>query len=518
MVGFKVDLKDEFFNSFVGVDKDTLLYVVNNLTPEQKRMLNEVYGKTSEVINNSTRKYIMNIIFKDLYKKPLKDYVATSGVNIESLVNTLKPLERELLLKEYTIDKMEPIEVLTSKELDRNKKTIRKLKDSVRVRRFNLSRKKSLETYKLFFDCFSEDRELVTRVVKTLSNEDIAILQKRFGSDYTSLYMVDDETQEIIRNSIMRKLRRGLDILKNGGKFVTIFYFVKDTSDIEVIKKRINSMDMFGESYIYNLFGDDLSKEYIVAKTRQNGVIRKVYLDILNGSKENKKYKSLVEIFAKYKGDQEKDDEFLQRINAALKELDKYDRSLFNRKYIYHETLSRMENDHLKNVVQSRVKRNLVSDVLDVPTCKGLFERFNEGEKTAVLYYIDKLFNDEEKALFRKKFGYDFSGVSYLYDDIDNRAVQVLLNRLERQLLKDYKEKLNTDVKMDIVKAVRVTARSEEYNDLRYIYGDVLALSIVLYVRYGNRISFDDIEKITGIKEMDVIKYSEEYLNSSRGR
>ena len=120
--------------------------------------------------------------------------------------------------------------------------------------------------------------------------------------------------------------------------------------------------------------------------------------------------------------------------------------------------------------------------------------------------------------MFRKKFGYDFSGVSYLYDDIDNKAVQVLLNRLERQLLKDYKEKLNTDVKMDIVKAVRVTARSEEYNDLRYIYGDVLALSIVLYVRYGNRISFDDIEKITGIKEMDVIKYSEEYLNSSRGR
>ena len=208
----------------------------------------------------------------------------------------------------------------------------------------------------------------------------------------------------------------------------------------------------------------------------------------------------------------------MQRINAALKELDKYDRSLFNRKYIYHETLSRMENDHLKNVVQSRVKRNLVSDVLDVPTCKGLFERFNEGEKTAVLYYIDKLFNDEEKALFRKKFGYDFSGVSYLYDDIDNKAVQLLLNRLERQLLKDYKEKLNADVKMDIVKAVRVTARSEEYNDLRYIYGDVLALAIVLYVRYGNRISFDDIEKITGIKEMDVIKYSEEYLNSSRGR
>ena len=135
-----MDLKDEFFNSFVGVDKNVILYVVNNLTPEQKRMLNEVYGKTSEVINNSTRKYIMNIIFKDLYKKPLKDYIATSGVNIVSLVNTLKPLERELLLKEYTIDKMEPIEVLTSEELDRNKKTIRILKDSVRIRRCNLSR------------------------------------------------------------------------------------------------------------------------------------------------------------------------------------------------------------------------------------------------------------------------------------------------------------------------------------------------------------------------------------------
>ena len=42
-----MDLKDEFFNCFVGVDKDVILYVVNNLTPEQKRMLNEVYGKTS---------------------------------------------------------------------------------------------------------------------------------------------------------------------------------------------------------------------------------------------------------------------------------------------------------------------------------------------------------------------------------------------------------------------------------------------------------------------------------------
>ena len=71
---------------------------------------------------------------------------------------------------------------------------------------------------------------------------------------------------------------------------------------------------------------------------------------------------------------------------------------------------------------------------------------------------------------------------------------------------------------MDIAKIVRVTARSEEYNDLRYVYGDVLALAIVLYVRYKNRISFDDIEKITGIKEDDVIKYSGEYLNISRGR
>ena len=513
-----MDLKDEFFNSFVGVDKDVILYVVNNLTPEQKRMLNEVYGKTSEVINNSTRKYIMNIIFKDLYKKPLKDYIATSGINIVSLINTLKPLERELLLKEYTIDKMEPIEVLTSEELDRNKKTIEKLKDSVRMRRFNLSRKKSLDTYKLFFDCFSEDKQLVTRVVNTLSNEDIDILQKRFGSDYTSLYMVDDETQEIIRNSIMRKLKRELNILKNGGKFVTIFDFVKDTRDIEVIKLRINSMDAFGESYIYNLFGSDLSKEYIVAKTRQNGVIRKVYIDILNGSKENKKHRSLVEIFAKYKGDQENDEEFLQRINSALKELDKYDRFLFNRKYVYHETLTRMENEHLKNVVLSRVKIILVSNVLDVPTCKCLFDRFNEGEKTAVLYYIDKLFNNEEKDLFRKKFGYDFSRVSYLYDDIDDKSVRVLLNGLERQFLKDYKEKLNAGVKMDIAKIVRVTARSEEYNDLRYVYGDVLALAIVLYVRYKNRISFDDIEKITGIKEDDVIKYSGEYLNISRGR
>ena len=36
-MGFKVDLKDEFFNSFVGVDKNVILYVVNNLTPEQMR-------------------------------------------------------------------------------------------------------------------------------------------------------------------------------------------------------------------------------------------------------------------------------------------------------------------------------------------------------------------------------------------------------------------------------------------------------------------------------------------------
>jgi hypothetical protein len=177
-----------------------------------------------------------------------------------------------------------------------------------------------------------------------------------------------------------------------------------------------------------------------------------------------------------------------------------------------------MENEHLKNVVLSRVKINLVSNVLDVPTCKGLFDRFNEVEKTAILYYIDKLFNDEEKDLFRKKFGYDFSGVSYLYDDIDNKAVHLLLERLERQLLKDYKSKLNTGVKTDVIKAVRITARSEEYNDLRYVYGDVLALAIVLYVRYKNRISFDDIEKITGIKKDDVIKYSEEYLNNGRGR
>lgn len=513
-----MNLKDEFFNNFIGVDKNTLLYVINNLTPEQKRMLNEVYGKDVEVINNTTRKYIMNIIFKDLYKKPLKDYLATSPENILSLVNTLKDFERNTLLKEYTIDIIEPIEILTIDEIDRNKKTIKKLKEAVRKRRFNLSRKKSLENYKLFFDTFAEDKETVLKVLDALSDDEITLLKKRFGNDYSSLYPIDEDSYEKIKLSIYPKIKRWIKLVKEGANFVSIYDFVDDTKDLEVIKSRVLLLDKFGRNTIYKLFGNNLDKLCIISADRKNNLIRKEYLLVLNGKASPQKKNDLITIFDRYRGDNETDEDFLKRINLALSSLDKYDRYLFNRKYLHNEHLSKIENQRLRYVIYGKIKSRLIGDVLDIPMCKGLFERFNKNEKNVVLYYIDKLFNDKEKDLLRKKFGDDFTGVSYLYEDIDNYAIQKMLQRIENRLLMDYKEKLNKEVKIDGIRAFRTITRSEEYNELRYIYGDVLALAILLYVRYSGKVSFDEIEKLTGIKQDDVLKYSEEYLNSSRGR
>lgn len=513
-----MNLKNEFFDSFIGVDKSVLLYVINNLTSEQKRMLNEVYGENVKIINNTTRKYIMNIIFKDLYKKPLKDYLATSSENIECLVNTLKDFEKDALLKEYTIDTIKPIEILTEEELSRNKKTIKKLKEAVKIRRFNLSRKKSLDRYKLFFDTFDEDKDTMLKIINTLSDDEISLLKQRFGNDLTSLYMVDDDTYEKIKLSVYPKIKRWLKLIKDGARFVTIYDYIDDTKDIEVIKSRVLLLDSFGRNAIYKLFGNNLDKYCVVSDDRKNGLIRKEYLNILNGKIKEKSKKDLTQIFENYKGDTESDEEFLKRINVALSSLDKYDRYLFNRKYVLNESLSNLENQHIRNVVNSKIKSRLIGNVLDVPMCKGLFERFNENEKTAVLYYIDKLFNNKEKELLRKKFGDDFSGVSYLYEDLDNYAIQKLIRRIENRLLMDYKAKLNIDVKTDGIRAFRIISRSEEYNELRYIYGDVLALAMLLYIRYEGKITFDEIEKLTGIKKDDVIKYSQEYLNDSRGR
>lgn len=240
-----IKLNDNFYKEFGNVSDEVLEYAFSKLTERNMIKVYIYYGERSKEKKMGTKKAleVKSNIRRVLYKKCLYNYLNTSTDNINNLINTLKPFEREYLLKEYSLNTDDIIEVLTSEEVDRNKKTIQKLKNAVNVNRFNLTRKKSPENYKGFFNQFDKPANEVIRVINTLPESDINLLKLKLGNDYKELNVIDGVINQEINSRIVVRIKRYFSYLDNGAEYVTIRDFVNDTKDIDTIKLRVESLN-----------------------------------------------------------------------------------------------------------------------------------------------------------------------------------------------------------------------------------------------------------------------------------
>lgn len=329
-------LNDNFYKEFGNVSDEVLEYAFSKLTEKNMLKVYIYYGEHSKKKKMGTKKAleVKSNIRRVLYKKCLYNYLVTTTDNINNLINTLKPFEREYLLKEYSLNSDDIIEVLTSEEVDRNKKTIQKLKNAVNVNRFNLTRKKSPENYKGFFNQFDKPANEVIRVINTLPERDINLLKLKLGNDYKELNVIDGVINQEINSRIVVRIKRYFSYLDNGAEYVTIRDFVNDTKDIDTIKLRVESLNEQQKKLIYKFFKYDLSKEHIT--TDKEGLINKQIirkLNIYTDKRRTKEFKSFYSQLVDLKLDSETISEFNERINTSLTHLTNEEKSLLYKKY-----------------------------------------------------------------------------------------------------------------------------------------------------------------------------------------
>ena len=490
-----IKLNDNFYKEFGNVSDEVLEYAFNKLTERNMIKVYIYYGEHSKEKKMGTKKAleVKSNIRRVLYKKCLYNYLNTSTDNINNLINTLKPFEREYLLKEYSLNSDDIIEVLTSEEVDRNKKTIQKLKNAVNVNRFNLTRKKSPENYKGFFNQFDKPANEVIRVINTLPERDINLLKLKLGNDYKKLNVIDGVINQEINSRIVVRIKRYFSYLDNGAEYVTIRDFVNDTNDIDTIKLRVESLNEKQKKLIYKFFKDDLSKEHITAD--KEGLINKQIIRKLNiyiDKRRTKEFKSFYSQLVDLKLDSETISEFNERINTSLTYLSNEEKSLLYKKY---------HSDLMNSLNYGQVTKEENFQIIHTIIPK-------------LRWYINKL-SEEEKNTLKLKYGENYDKVNDVGHEL-NREVRKIILRIERDIVSDLKKENNIDAKVSSLMRTRLILKSEEFKKLSSIYGVNESMLLLCLIKYPEYITFDEIYNITGLNKEELLNVTKKYIRAHK--
>lgn len=518
-----IKLNDNFYKEFGNVSDEVLEYAFNKLTERNMIKVYIYYGERSKEKKMGTKKAmeVKSNIRRVLYKKCLYNYLNTSTDNINNLINTLKPFEREYLLKEYSLNSDDIIEVLTSEEVDRNKKTIQKLKSAVNVNRFNLTRKKSPENYKGFFNQFDKPVNEVIRVINTLPERDINLLKLKLGNDYKELNVIDTVINQEINSRIVVRIKRYFSYLDNGAEYVTIRDFVNDTNDIDTIKLRVESLNEKQKKLIYKFFKDDLSKEHITAD--KEGLINKQIIRKLNlyiDKRRTKEFKSFYSQLVDLKLDSETIGEFNERINTSLTYLSNEEKSLLYKKYhsdfmnsLNYGQVTKEENFQIIHTIIPKLRWYIKKQVKPRKEGKHVFDRFIESE-SIILEYINKL-SEEEKNTLKLKYGENYDKVNDVSHEL-NREVRKNILRIERDIVSDLKKENNIDAKVSSLMRTRFILKSEEFKKLSSIYGVNESMLLLCLIKYPEYITFDEIYNITGLNKEELLNVTKKYIRAHK--
>lgn len=517
-----IKLNDNFYKEFGNVSDEVLEYAFNKLTERNMIKVYIYYGEHSKEKKMGTKKAleVKSNIRRVLYKKCLYNYLNTSTDNINNLINTLKPFEREYLLKEYSLNSDDIIEVLTSEEVDRNKKTIQKLKNAVNVNRFNLTRKKSPENYKGFFNQFDKPVNEVIRVINTLPERDINLLKLKLGNDYKELNVIDSVINQEINSRIVVRIKRYFSYLDNGAEYVTIKDFVNDTNDIDTIKLRVELLNEKEKKVIYSLFKEDLTKEHI-AIDKDRVISKKIIckLNIYIDKRKTKEFKSFYSQLVDLKLYNETTDDFNKRISISLTYLSNEEISLLYKKYhsdlmntLNYGQVTKEEKYQIIHSIIPKLRWYIKKQVIHRRT-KHVFERFIESE-SVVLEYINKL-SEEEKNILKLKYGENYDLVNEVNNET-NRKVRNIILRIERNMVSDLKKENNIDARISSLMRTRLILKSEEFKKLSSIYGVNESMLLLCLIKYPEYITFDEVYNITGLNKEDLLNVTKKYIRAHK--
>ena len=440
-----------FSEYFKGCDEVNVKKALFRLNSQELELLVLRFGEKldtlieSENWNEDCQNRLMYIIksIKNYLKKPnitrkmpktiyqiLSDY---TDLEVDIAIAALTEKDREILRLRYGDDLHYPLfSINWHKELTESfNEVVFKLKQILspeKVKKRLCNSEKSVSNIYEYFQEFS--KEIIDSVLKLLSEQDVALLQKKFGKELNAFitrpeWNSSEETK--VFNNLVRKIKRLLkNVKENVIKFNIYEYFLDyPQEEIDIVLSMFylsNDVKVISAFRTHNVTGDDL--DYF-----NNHLKRKIksYLD------KAKKYgveKPLYEAFSEYAiSDVEKVFNGLSTDECRLLSL-KYGDN-YKIPCIKRNLNKRYEKLINKLISQIKIRIEKINDIT-------LYNYFYEFDKKTIDKVLKQL-SPKEMKLLKIKFGDNFE--QYVrrpnWSEARSRSYQLLILKIKRLLKKE---------------------------------------------------------------------------------
>lgn len=179
--------------------------------------------------------------------------------------------------------------------------------------------------YTPFFTLFKANYRTVLKIIETLPDKDINLLQKKYGENYLNTTIVAELTEKELKSInqvIIRKIKTRIKLLEEGYEIC----YITDIFNCKSLEKIKNAIKVTKkQKYFSKIFGENLEKPIIYNRKNleksnyllSQEIIKVVEKEIL-GIKKIRIHSPFVDLFIKYKKEDEDYYTFIKRIKAIL--------------------------------------------------------------------------------------------------------------------------------------------------------------------------------------------------------
>lgn len=446
------------------------------------------------------------------------------GSDIETVTEKLNSLPSEVLnniFKGYTLD----INDTSLKERQTDKEKYQARYELDKIQR-DIDNKGKNYKYKPFFSLFSVNNKDVMLIVSTLSDDERALLYKKYGSNLKNTKYNENLTENerrIITQNIIRTIRNRLELYQTGDYLVLGIEDLYPKVPLKILKEKIKSLSKSYNRSIYSRFGYNLTQKVLIHKDKKDCVISKVSKEALDKAlsgyeRPRRNYKSFIEMLSDVRLPNEKDEDLLLRAKSCFIFLTNYQRDLIYKKFNGDlknvknvKTLTKKENIKIVYIIK-KLKRHMKRLNRGEVQCKPLVRRFDELTTLGDILLEIEYLTEDEKNLLKLKYGKDYLGTTdrELFNEEFNDSIRLIIEkmrkRLNRKKLRKYKITLFT------YKRILELSKSEEYKNLKSVIGINPALAVLAKKYYGDEYKTELISSITGVDPLYIIDLTKAYL------
>ncbi len=495
------------------VDKAILTLHKNDL-----KVINKFLNNPGTICTKGIKKIIEkinNIIREDVCKNSLYDlYPQFSKEEVRDAFNKLPIKYKERITKLYTIDNS--VEVKEELEDRYSIKYALKLLNDIlnKVEKDPRDRYINIK-YVGFFSQLSEyPINQVLEIIKTIPIEDINLLKKKYGNDFTNIERVELTKEESlqINTRIVHNIRRKLEKLNTTHK---LFYISDEFNgySLEEIKSALERTNTI--KYASNIYGEDLSNPVLIRRDMPGAfavtIKERVTKALKNKMNLNKVIliKPFYEIFIKYKKTNETYEDFITRVNNLCKQkLDNIELEILKKKYgeeynniVYHGQITLEEQNVFFHKITPKIKHYLSYEPKErTTTYKSFIDRLPVGTTKEEIEEVLKTVSDRELNTIKSMLGENLDAPLNIcsYPLTTVKRVGASVRRIRNKIMISRHNKV-----LEIIKNKR-----SEYTFINEMCGEKLAIAIILYT-YSD-FSKEAIEDYTGINEENILNGIEE--------